>query len=132
LVWAMAIISGLPTLALGVLAAAAARHWVVLVGAAAAAVLGPAALHFFEAGTHGRWYIQSEGLALLLSVAVGSAVWLLCFGTGTLAWGYLARRKRRASSGVTCGVCGYDLRGLPNAGCPECGAGRERGIRPAE
>lgn len=39
---------------------------------------------FVEAGTHGRWYVRSEGLALLLSLLAGFVPWHA--GMGLLLW----------------------------------------------
>ncbi len=131
-IWAVFIVSTLPTLALGALSAAAARGgggsaggagaWAVLVGSVAAGVIGPWAFYAFEKRTHGPWYIQSEALAALLSVSVGSAAWLACMVAGVAMWGMLARRRRIALRGIVCAACGYDVRGLgAEARCPECG-----------
>lgn len=51
------------------------------------------------------------------TMVYGSAAWALVFGP------WRVRRVIRGQRG-RCLRCGYDLRDLPEAGCPECGEGR--------
>lgn len=125
--WLLFFASGLPTLLVGGLTAAAARgpgSLAVMAGAVAASVAGPSAFFFFERGTHGAWYIQNEGLAMAASAGVGSAAWLACMATGTLLWSMLAVRRRKRLRGLECAICGYDLGGSVANVCPECGCSR--------
>ncbi len=78
----------------------------------------------FEKGTHGPWYIQSEGLALLLSFVVAVVSWQLPISAAMFFW---ARRIRKIPSKPGfCQKCSYDLTGIPTTPaptitCPECG-----------
>lgn len=96
------------------------RPWILLVPPlAAVAAIG--CLYFFERGTHGPWYIQSEGLAILLSMSVGAAAWHAIIASTLLLWVRTSgRRQSRLRSGQ-CEACGYDLAGLTAERCPECG-----------
>lgn len=54
-----------------------------------------------------------------VGAALGGALWVA--GTAWL-WGTPEARRRSADGvGVPCRKCGYDLRGLHEARCPECG-----------
>jgi hypothetical protein len=77
------------------------------------AMLGLAALYLWVLGGFNQFYFPSAGtgerlklLTIPCAVAAGLAVWLL---------------RPRAYPPGRCRRCGYDLRGLPNEGCPECG-----------
>jgi len=75
---------------------------------------------------------SSGGGRLVLPAAAAAshrrdAYWHAAFGAGWLglavAWLFIARRAGRQlrRSGRCCLKCGYDLRGLPEPRCPECG-----------
>lgn len=80
----------------------------------------------FEAGTHGRWYIQNEGLARWLSVGVWYVSYVLLMGGALMLWVKAAKATLHAGK---CVVCKHDM---PEASgnCPKCGA--ERASDPAE
>lgn len=96
------------------------RWWVaglVPVAACAAGVW----FWWFEKRTHGPWYIRSEGLAILLSIATSAALWHLWIGGALWVWAVkIGRRSAREHSGC-CTACGYSLAGLAGDRCPECG-----------
>jgi hypothetical protein len=61
------------------------------------------------------------GGGTFLSLAIGLTAILWTFGPG-VAILFLIRRNQRMAGGGCCLLCGYDLRGLDSARCPECGA----------
>ncbi len=81
---------------------------------------------FFEAGTHGRWYIQNEGLARWLSVAVWYVSYILLMGGALILWVKSAKALLHAG---LCVVCRHDMPAAA-ATCPKCGA--ERASDPAD
>lgn len=86
-----------------------------------AAVAAIGCLYVFERGTHGPWYIRSEGLAIMLSMSVGAASWHGIIAATLLVWVRTSgRRQARLRSGQ-CEACGYNLTGLTTERCPECG-----------
>ena len=64
-----------------------------------------------------RYFImsQAEGRLVYLTVPLPSLLLLTLIATGLLWW-----LVRRYPSGF-CQTCGYNLRGLPEPRCPECG-----------
>ena len=81
---------------------------------------------FFEAGTHDRWYIQNEGLARWLSVAVWYVSYILLMGGALILWVKSAKALLHEGRCVVC------RQSMPAAAtnCPSCGA--ERATDPAE
>jgi hypothetical protein len=75
---------------------------------------------FFEAGTHGRWYIQNEGQARVLTVAVWYVSYAVLMGGALVLWVKSARATLHAGR---CIVCHHEM---PEASgtCPRCGAAR--------
>lgn len=60
----------------------------------------------------------NEGTFWALIIGGTSALWT--FGPGVVLLFVAVRMQRRVRTGV-CVACGYDLRGLPEPRCPECG-----------
>ncbi|MEZ6235518.1 MAG: hypothetical protein R3B68_15135 [Phycisphaerales bacterium] len=51
---------------------------------------------------------------------------------GIIAFGAIGLRRLHRSRRGRCPRCGYDLRGLPEPGCPECGRGRAAAAMPID
>ncbi|HZL33838.1 MAG TPA: hypothetical protein VFC78_00930 [Tepidisphaeraceae bacterium] len=60
------------------------------------------------------------GEGTFYSLIIGITMMFWTFGPGVLFLFADVRRRRREHSGL-CVKCGYDLRGLPEPRCPECG-----------
>jgi predicted RNA-binding Zn-ribbon protein involved in translation (DUF1610 family) len=56
-----------------------------------------------------------------LSLAVGNWVWLALWYTLLLAWAFRERQRRTPIDPARCLGCGYELAGLREPTCPECG-----------
>ncbi|HZW06750.1 MAG TPA: hypothetical protein VFF65_06475 [Phycisphaerales bacterium] len=93
----------------------------------------PSAVSALVLGRCTRSWIPVGGCAsgvvatlVMWDVVVPSAAiavpWNVCVGTSLMVWA--VRARTRLPHGKVCGKCGYDLRGLPTAVCPECGPGR--------
>ena len=67
----------------------------------------------------------NEGTFFAMVIGVTVLIW--SFGPGIVLLYFTRRMQRRANLGY-CEQCGYDLRGLPEPRCPECGKAFERGI----
>jgi len=65
----------------------------------------------------GRWYPLDASVPALISVIVLSIV-------ARIALPQIAEANERV-----CPECEYDLKGIPEAGCPECGWGRTDSLR---
>src|ERR1044071_2202214 len=78
-----------------------------LIGATAAAIAGERLLTLRSAALQ-EWQMMAS-----------VAAWNAIVGSSMLWWAVRAR-LRRARPGF-CAACGYDLRGLPDPRCPECG-----------
>lgn len=58
----------------------------------------------------------------LLWLGLGCIAWWVFLGAVLGAFYHPIRKRRRARRRLgCCGKCGYDLRGLPEPRCPECG-----------
>lgn len=55
------------------------------------------------------------------SYAVGNWLWFAVWYTLLLVWAFRERRRRTPIDPARCLGCGYDLKGLRAATCPECG-----------
>ncbi|MFO0832962.1 MAG: hypothetical protein U0637_14115 [Phycisphaerales bacterium] len=75
---------------------------------------------FFEAGTHGRWFIQNEGLARWLTVGVWYVAYMVLMGGALMLWVNAAKGLLRQGK---CVVCRKDVPAGPGT-CPTCGAER--------
>lgn len=63
-----------------------------------------------------EWMIWAErGAAGLYHIGVGSSL---------LWWAVRSRRETLREAGARCMKCGYDVRGIAGAVCPECGTGK--------
>ena len=71
----------------------------------------------------------AHGAAMLTPALLIVVVWFCV--VGGLAWLSGVRRLRRAYTG-SCLKCRYDLRGLPEPRCPECGWFHEEAPSPVE
>lgn len=83
----------------------ALRSWRAACGPVVGAI---AVIVLFEMGVHPlRW---------------GLPVWMMCLSVGLCAWALHTRSRFDAvQRGRICGHCGYDLSGLSDPTCPECG-----------
>lgn len=77
----------------------------------------------FKQDPSGRWPVR--GLLIGASAALGvgvaaSAVWMLCVVRDCGSYILARLRRARAPDGV-CAFCSYDLKGLSERPCPECG-----------
>ena len=89
-------------------------HVLTVVGTAClfVCILANAAMFLFDASTHDR----RVGLAFFVLLV---PLFLVC-----LALAFLSRPNRRVTAtreDVPCPACGYNLRGLKETRCPECG-----------
>lgn len=65
-------------------------------------------------------------LAFQMIMSDDSALSLLCFGAAAAnIAGIIYAPIEKYQQNMICPECDYDLRGLKNRGCPECGWGRE-------
>ncbi|MGQ0628843.1 MAG: hypothetical protein ACT4PL_12180 [Phycisphaerales bacterium] len=123
-----AVFGALPAGAFALLLRRVLGRWRPALVALAAGTIAPAGALVFEHGTHGWWYIRSEGLAQLLTVLHFAGLWHLIAGGGLLLW---AARSRWSRTGI-CDQCGYVLSGLaPGSACPECGSRAGASTAPA-
>jgi hypothetical protein len=79
--------------------------------------------NFMPKNDFDNWAAIGFELYIVIWLAIG-VVWLLCSVIafiGGLRWN--PRRDRGK-----CRKCGYDLRGLPEARCPECGAKFDKNV----
>lgn len=67
---------------------------------------------------------REEAIAVLLGGGVPPIVWVLAtvFIWRETAQERLARLKAAGTDTIVCSVCGYNMTGLKEARCPECGA----------
>jgi ABC-type siderophore export system fused ATPase/permease subunit len=77
---------------------------------------------FHQSDTAFNAYMEFAGFAMVAFAPVGIVALLLSMGIGM-------RQVFRKPEGI-CPSCFYDLRGDTNAGCPECGWGRDDEVRP--
>jgi hypothetical protein len=66
-----------------------------------------------------------EGTFYALAIGLTAVLWV--FGPG-IAILFLVRRQHRLGKSGRCFQCGYDLRGLDSARCPECGMPFKRDV----
>lgn len=97
------------------------RRWWVAAAPVPFALGSAAVFRVIEAGTHGPWYIQSEGVALLVSIGAAAAAWHAATLGTLLVWLVPIRRGWKRARAGRCIACGYHLRGLSSGACPECG-----------
>lgn len=94
----------------------ARRRLTLLCGVASVALSGAAALVIY-------WLAGDRAGAIAFGGSVAPVAWVLCT---ILLWRETAaermqRIRRQHRNAVSCPVCGYNLTGLREARCPECG-----------
>lgn len=99
-----------------------ARRWcsTLLIGAAVAALDG--AVGWVSHATFRRGWLDWSFVASMLNLLIGLSGWIGCLWVWTETTRERFQRLQHAQSGGgMCPVCRYDMRGLTNLRCPECG-----------
>ena len=81
---------------------------------------------FLDGGTYKALPLMPIPTGFAANTAFYAAAW------GSIALGAVGARRLHRSRRGRCPRCGYDLRGLPVPGCPECGRGRAAAAMPID